>query len=218
MKDNIVQELLLRTLFGQKPDATSATKAAQYQNTQAGPLEKREILLSLLKSLYLDNAQKKQGSNVNNVNNSNGTKILNNPQTGALNTNRTQQIPQIFKEFIKENPDFFNQREVLFEYLNSANANLDLDELNKIAQITKTIEEEAIKRFCAKNPKYAQFLTNENSKLTNKLEKDVLDSLDGDLKNQQFYSAQDINKMSTDEFLKHKDEIDAQILNLIKNS
>ncbi len=217
MKDNMVQELLTKALLEQAQKATPLAANNQHQKTSNSMLDKREILQSLLKSLYLNNAQKAQNSNVNNVKNTSNSNLNNSVQNQSSNTNNLQ-ISKVFEEFINKNPDFFNGREILFEYLKSCNVVLDADELEKIAQITKTIEDEAIKRFCAKNPKFAQFLTDENSKQLKKLEKNAQSGFDGDLKNQTFYSAQDIDKMSTDEFLKHKDEIDAQILNLIKNS
>ena len=218
MKDNMVQELLLKALLGQTQNAAPITANSQRQTTSNSMLDKREILQSLLKSLYLNNAQKGQNSNVNNVKKSIDNKQVENKQKQEQTANKPVKTSQVFEEFIGKNPDFFGEREILFEYLNSGNIDFDIEELDKIAQITKKIEEEAIKRFCAKNPKYAQFLTNENSKLLNKLEKSAQEGLDGNLKSSSFFSAQDIDKMSTDEFLKHKDEIDAQILNLIKNS
>ena len=218
MKDNMVQELLLKALLGQTQNAAPITANSQRQTTSNSMLDKREILQSLLKSLYLNNAQKGQNSNVNNVKKSIDNKQVENKQKQEQTANKPVKTSQVFEEFIGKNPDFFGGREILFEYLNSGNIDFDIEELDKIAQITKKIEEEAIKRFCAKNPKYAQFLTNENSKLLNKLEKSAQEGLDGNLKSSSFFSAQDIDKMSTDEFLKHKDEIDAQILNLIKNS
>ncbi len=218
MKDNMVQELLLKAILEQNPNTTSATANNQHQMTSNSMHDKSEILKSLLKSLYLNNAQNAQISNVNNVKNSNNFKTKNNGQTQINKSSCSKQTPEAFQEFINKNPDFFGNREILFEYLNSGDINFDIEELEKIAQITKKIEEDAIKRFCAKNPKYAQFLTNENSKLLNKLENTSQSGLEGNLKNTRFYSAKDINNMSTDEFLKHKDEIDTQILNLIKNS
>ncbi len=218
MKDNMVQELLLKALLGQTQNAAPITANSQRQTTSNSMLDKREILQSLLKSLYLNNAQKGQNSNVNNVKKSIDNKQVEIKQKQEQTANKPVKTSQVFEEFIGKNPDFFGGREILFEYLNSGNIDFDIEELDKIAQITKKIEEEAIKRFCAKNPKYAQFLTNENSKLLNKLEKSAQEGLDGNLKSSSFFSAQDIDKMSTDEFLKHKDEIDAQILNLIKNS
>ncbi len=218
MKDNMVQELLLKALLGQTQNAAPITANSQRQTTSNSMLDKREILQSLLKSLYLNNAQKGQNSNVNNVKKSIDNKQVEIKQKQEQTANKPVKTSQVFEEFIGKNPDFFGEREILFEYLNSGNIDFDIEELDKIAQITKKIEEEAIKRFCAKNPKYAQFLTNENSKLLNKLEKSAQEGLDGNLKSSSFFSAQDIDKMSTDEFLKHKDEIDAQILNLIKNS
>ena len=215
MKDNMVQELLLKALLGQNPNNASAQTSNQRQNTLNNMPDKREILQSLLKSLYLNNTQKPQAYNVNNVNKLNSDKA---PEMRTAQEKTSNNTAGVFEKFIGQNPDFFGGREILFEYLNSGNVNFDVEELNKIAQITKKLEEEAIKRFCAKNPKYAQFLTNENSKFLNKLENNTQSALEGTMKNSPFYSEQDINQMSTDEFLKHKDEIDAQILNLIKNS
>ena len=215
MKDNMVQELLLKALLGQNPNNASAQTSSQRQNTLNNMPDKREILQSLLKSLYLNNTQKPQAYNVNNVNKLNSDKA---PEMRTAQEKTPNNTAGVFEKFIGQNPDFFGGREILFEYLNSGNVNFDVEELNKIAQITKKLEEEAIKRFCAKNPKYAQFLTNENSKFLNKLENNTQSALEGTMKNSPFYSEQDINQMSTDEFLKHKDEIDAQILNLIKNS
>lgn len=214
MKDNMVQELLLRALLGQNPTANPKQQVNNYQHqtNMNNMLGLRESLETLLKSLYINNAPNKQNSNIKNVNNSLSTQkpnMANQPKTST---------PQVFEQFLSKEPDFFKGREMLFEYLNTSTVDFDVEELLKIAQLTKAIEEEAIKRFCAKNPKYAQFLTNENSKFLNKLESSNSAGVEGTLKSTPFFSAQDIDKMSNDEFLRHKDEIDAQILNLIKNS
>ena len=215
MKDNMVQELLIKALLGQRPNALSAQANTYQRQTTSNIMPGlRESLEALLKSLYLNNAQNTAASNIKNVNNSNQIKpVVNNEQVQKENKK-----PPVFEKFISANPDFFNGREILFEYLNSSNTDFDADELAKIARLTKIIEEAAIKRFCAKNPKYAQFLMNENSKFLNKLENSAEQGVEGTLKSAPFYSASDIDKMSNEEFLKHKDEIDAQILNLIKNS
>ena len=214
MKDNMVQELLLRALLGQNPTANPKQQVNNYQHqtNMNNMLGLRESLETLLKSLYINNAPNKQNSNIKNVNNSLSAQkpnMANQPKTST---------PQVFEQFLCKEPDFFKGREMLFEYLNTSTVDFDVEELLKIAQLTKAIEEEAIKRFCAKNPKYAQFLTNENSKFLNKLESSNSAGVEGTLKSTPFFSAQDIDKMSNDEFLRHKDEIDAQILNLIKNS
>ena len=214
MKDNMVQELLLRALLGQNPTANPKQQVNNYQHqtNMNNMLGLRESLETLLKSLYINNAPNKQNSNIKNVNNSLSAQkpnMANQPKTST---------PQVFEQFLSKEPDFFKGREMLFEYLNTSTVDFDVEELLKIAQLTKAIEEEAIKRFCAKNPKYAQFLTNENSKFLNKLESSNFAGVEGTLKSTPFFSAQDIDKMSNDEFLRHKDEIDAQILNLIKNS
>ncbi len=214
MKDNMVQELLLRALMGQNPSINPKRQVNNYrhQTNMNNMLGSRGSLETLLKSLYINNAQKSQNSNIKNVNNS-------------LNVNNKVSAPQqksttaqVFEQFLNMEPDFFKGREMLFDYLNSLTVDFDIDELIKIARLTKATEEEAIKRFCAKNPKYAQFLTNENSKFLNRLESSNSTGVEGMTKSTPFFSAQDIDKMSNDEFLKHKDEIDAQILNLIKNS
>ena len=214
MKDNMVQELLLRALLGQNPTANPKQQVNKYQHqtNMNNMLGLRESLETLLKSLYINNAPNKQNSNIKNVNNS-----LSAQKPNMANQQKTS-TPQVFEQFLSKEPDFFKGREMLFEYLNTSTVDFDVEELLKIAQLTKAIEEEAIKRFCAKNPKYAQFLTNENSKFLNKLESSNSAGVEGTLKSTPFFSAQDIDKMSNDEFLRHKDEIDAQILNLIKNS
>lgn len=214
MKDNMVQELLLRALLGQNPTANPKQQVNNYQHqtNMNNMLGLRESLETLLKSLYINNAPNKQNSNIKNVNNS-----LSAQKPNMANQQKTS-TPQVFEQFLSKEPDFFKGREMLFEYLNTSTVDFDVEELLKIAQLTKAIEEEAIKRFCAKNPKYAQFLTNENSKFLNKLESSNSAGVEGTLKSTPFFSAQDIDKMSNDEFLRHKDEIDAQILNLIKNS
>ena len=225
MKDNMVQELLLKALLAQRPNAfmpqanNNQRQTTSLNNMQLG---QRESLETLLKSLYLNNATEQQDSNINNANNK---QILNMPQTSAPAAQKTGAAPQnaqtrpaVFEEFLNQEPDFFKGREVLFEYLNSLGSNFDAQELQTIAAITKQMEEDAIKRFCAKNPKYAQFLQQENSRFLNKLESAAGGALDGSLKSRPYYSVSDVMSMSTDEFLKHEDEIDAQIAELIKKS
>lgn len=212
MKDNMVQELLLRALLAKQPaTGVPSTNTNQRQNASLSTQNNsREVLTALLKSLYLNNAPKQTASNTNNTNVNMGQKT---PNNGVIQTDK----PVVFEEFMKQNPYFFNGREVLFEYLNSLGANFDKEELGKIAQIVKRMEEDAIKRFCAKNPKYANFLQQENSKFLNKLENNGKSEIDGSLKSRQYYSASDIDSMTTDEFLKHEDEINAQIMDLIRS-
>lgn len=212
MKDNMVQELLLRALLAKQPaTGTPSTNTNQRQNASLSTQNNsREVLTALLKSLYLNNAPKQTASNTNNTN------INTTPQTPAKAQIQADK-PVVFEEFMKQNPDFFNGREVLFEYLNSLGTNFDKEELDKIAQIVKRMEEDAIKRFCAQNPKYANFLQQENSKFLNKLENNGKSEIDGSLKSRRYYSASDIDSMTTDEFLKHEDEINAQIMDLIRS-
>ena len=212
MKDNMVQELLLRALLAKQPaTAAPSTNTNQRQNASFSTQNNsREVLTALLKSLYLNNAPKQTASNTNNTN------INTTPQTPAKVQIQADK-PVVFEEFMKQNPDFFNGREVLFEYLNSLGTNFDKEELDKIAQIVKRMEEDTIKRFCAQNPKYANFLQQENSKFLNKLENNGKSEIDGSLKSRRYYSASDIDSMTTDEFLKHEDEINAQIMDLIRS-
>lgn len=217
MKDNMVQELLLKALLAKQPLNATVPQANnnQRQNTSFNNMQsgQRESLETLLKSLYLNNAPKQTASNTNNTN-------VNMPQTNmpnkGINTLQKQK-PAVFDEFLSQNPDFFSGREVLFEYLNSLDTGFDTEELVKIAQIVKKMEEDAIKRFCAKNPEYARFLQQENSKFLNKLENNSNNGIDGNFKNRTYFSEQDINSMSNDEFLKHENEINAQIMEMIRN-
>ncbi len=217
MKDNMVQELLLKALLAKQPLNATVPQANnnQRQNTSFNNMQsgQRESLETLLKSLYLNNAPKQTASNTNNTN-------INMPQTNmpnkGINTLQKQK-PAVFDEFLSQNPDFFSGREVLFEYLNSLDTGFDTEELVKIAQIVKKMEEDAIKRFCAKNPEYARFLQQENSKFLNKLENNSNNGIDGNFKNRTYFSEQDINSMSNDEFLKHENEINAQIMEMIRN-
>ena len=217
MKDNMVQELLLKALLAKQPLNATVPQANnnQRQNTAFNNMQsgQRESLETLLKSLYLNNAPKQTASNTNNTN-------VNMPQTNmpnkGINTLQKQK-PAVFDEFLSQNPDFFSGREVLFEYLNSLDTGFDTEELVKIAQIVKKMEEDAIKRFCAKNPEYARFLQQENSKFLNKLENNSNNGIDGNFKNRTYFSEQDINSMSNDEFLKHENEINAQIMEMIRN-
>ena len=208
----MVQELLLRALLAKQPaTAAPSTNTNQRQNASFSTQNNsREVLTALLKSLYLNNAPKQTASNTNNTN------INTTPQTPAKVQIQADK-PVVFEEFMKQNPDFFNGREVLFEYLNSLGTNFDKEELDKIAQIVKRMEEDTIKRFCAQNPKYANFLQQENSKFLNKLENNGKSEIDGSLKSRRYYSASDIDSMTTDEFLKHEDEINAQIMDLIRS-
>ena len=213
----MVQELLLKALLAKQPLNATVPQANnnQRQNTAFNNMQsgQRESLETLLKSLYLNNAPKQTASNTNNTN-------VNMPQTNmpnkGINTLQKQK-PAVFDEFLSQNPDFFSGREVLFEYLNSLDTGFDTDELVKIAQIVKKMEEDAIKRFCAKNPEYARFLQQENSKFLNKLENNSNNGIDGNFKNRTYFSEQDINSMSNDEFLKHENEINAQIMEMIRN-
>lgn len=211
----MVQELLLRAaLNGQNAPQAPMANISQGQKPLSNNMrnEQSALLNTLLKSLYINNARNQGNSNINNVNNFTAQKM---PQMQQ----QVQSIPQeqAFEEFLKQDPDFFKGREMLFDYLSSCGANCDSEELSKIAQLAKTMEEEAIKRFCAKNPRYAQFLQSENQKALSKLENTANIGVEGTFKDTPVFSAQDISKMSSDEFLKNEDAINAQINALLRN-
>lgn len=218
MKDNMVQELLLKALLaGQEGAVQPLTNQSQRNKTLSTDMLGKSISDTLLKSLYLNNAQNNGVSNIKNVNNSAKQKMPHTQQIQASTAQEKVNMPSVFEEFMVKNPDFFRGRQILFDYLNSSGTDFDVDELTKIAEIAKAMEEEAIKRFCAKNPKYAQFLMQENSKTLNKLENTANSGLEGQLKGQPYFSEKDILKMSSDEFLKNENAINAQIDELLKN-
>ena len=57
-----------------------------------------------------------------------------------------------FKEFEKENPDFFTQdgRSEIMNYLKSDEIQFDKDELSKIAKIVEQVEKSAVERYLKK--------------------------------------------------------------------
>ena len=199
MKDNMVQEPILKALL----DGKQKTQQHLAQQSQDSMQNGVRLLYALLKSLYNNNSTKNNSSNIQNVNFSN---------------KQEKQTAKGFEEYFNENSDFFNDRKNLLDYLKNPNLNLNSEELSKIKNLIETLENEAIKRFCLKNPKYAKILDEENTKILDKLKNIGQTGQDGTNKIQPTFSAEQIEKMSTDEFLENEKDIYAQISNLIKGN
>lgn len=212
MKNNMVQELLKIALLNNPKAATDAarnsTLNAPVQSERNKQISKKDIALALIKSLYSNNAQNQNSSNIKKTND---TKV----QTIAENAPNSSNLAEVFELFAKENPNYFKERPTLQNYLTQNIQTMDIEDLKKITQIANELEEAAIKRFCAQNPNYEEFLAKENEKTLNKLQSLNGSELEGNLKTKKTFSEEEIKKMTSDEFLKHKDEIDAQINELL---
>ncbi len=188
----------------------------------------KALLLKQLLSNAMNNKQqaglntaapvKEPSTNTNNINSlkthaNNMTEAIVNP---ASVIDAKSPTASVFEEFSLSEPEFFTTRIQLFDYLSQNASNFDLSELKKIAELTKTLEDEAIKRFCKTNPKYAQFLQEENSKVTKRLQS-ANSALEGQSKQVTNFSEADILKMSNSDFLKNESAINAQIQEMIKN-
>ena len=202
MKGNKDQELMQSTLNSELMRKLLTGKTLGQQTSPKNSPITRESLETLLKSLYYNNAQKKGNYNIKNVNNLPNEKV---------------QTKTVFEEFSTQDPTFFEQRNTLLDYLKNSNVNFDLEELIKIAQLAKQLEQEAIKRFCAKNQKYADFLEQENRNTLNKLEGTANSGFEGSIQNKPYFDAQSVGKMTSEEFLKNQEAIDAQIMDFLRN-
>ncbi len=158
-----------------------------------------------------------------------GQNLLNQIIKAALdsNTQKTSEEapePQVlfdkktaFKEFEKENPDFFNLdgRSEILNYLNSEEIQFDKDELSKISKIVEQVEKSAIDRYL-KKVAHEQNLERANSQAKEKLKANAQNST-SNAKNLLPFTREQIGKMTSAEFLKNEKLIMEQVKNgLIK--
>ncbi len=116
-----------------------------------------------------------------------------------------------FKEFEKENPDFFANegRSEIMKYLQADEIQFDKDELSKIAKIVEQVEKSAIDRYLKKvahDENIERFNNEAKSKLQANAQKSKSDG-----KNLQPFTREQIGKMSSAEFLKYESLIMEQL-------
>jgi len=211
MKSKMVQELLIKALINQYNNARPAEASANGAHVRGNtPNTQSELVKALLKSLYLNNSPKQNISNIKKTN----TPIKN--IVAQTQVPQGQKVANAIEKFIQKEPNFFKERGMLQEYLENEINDIEDAQLEAIVNITKELEKTAIKRFCEKNPKYAEFLKEENKKTLNKLDDAYNREIGGELKTRQTFTQGDIEKMSDEDFLKHKNDIDAQLSELLK--
>lgn len=116
-----------------------------------------------------------------------------------------------FQEFEKENPKFFSGegRSEILNYLKSDEIQFDKDELSKIAKIVEQVEKSAIDRYL-KKVAHEENLEKSNNEAKSRLQANAQKS-NGDGKNLQPFTREQLSKMTSAEFLKHEPLIMEQL-------
>lgn len=118
---------------------------------------------------------------------------------------------KVFEEFGKSNPDFFTPdgRKEVLNYLKSNDVTFGTDELDKISEIIRTVEETAINRYL-QNAAHEKTLRESNESAKQRLTANAQkSSLSGTLlKN---FTREQIGKMSAAEFAKYEPQIMEQL-------
>lgn len=116
-----------------------------------------------------------------------------------------------FKEFEKDNPEFFNcdGRSEIMNYLKSDDIQFDKDELSKIAKIVEQVEKSAIERYL-KKAAHEENLAKSNSEAKQRLQANAQKSK-SDGKNNITFTREQIGKMSSAEFLENEKKIMDQL-------
>lgn len=119
---------------------------------------------------------------------------------------------EVFEEFNKNNPDFFNSdgRKEVLEYLKSNDAIFGKEELNKISDIVRIVEKNAIDRYLKKIV-HEKTLRDSNESAKQRLRANAQKSGTGGNLLRTFTREQ-IGKMTSDEFTKYE----SQIMNQLK--
>lgn len=119
---------------------------------------------------------------------------------------------EVFREFEKENPDFFapaGRKEVL-DYLKSENVSIGKDDIKKITSIVENIEKTAIDRYL-KQSAYEKNLTNSNELAKQRLTANAQNSSFQDKNLARTFTREQIGKMSGAEFTKYEPMIMEQL-------
>lgn len=131
--------------------------------------------------------------------------------SSSLNQNPKIDKNKVFEEFSKSNPDFFSTdgRKNVLEYLQSNDAIVGKDELNKISEIIRLVEKSAIDRYL-KEVSYEKTLKNSNEAAKQRLTANAQKSTQGSNISRSFTREQ-IGKMSSAEFIKYEPLIMEQL-------
>ena len=156
------------------------------------------------------------------INQQQGQNLLNHIIKTALDENVQQKMLEnqpeltfdknsVFKEFEKENPDFFTPdgRSEILNYLKADEIQFDKDELSKIAKIVEQVEKSAIDRYL-KKVAHEENLEKSNSEAKLRLKANAQKSKSGEINDSPFTREQ-IGKMSSADFLKYEKQIMEQL-------
>lgn len=118
---------------------------------------------------------------------------------------------EVFDSFSNDNPDFLNSegRKEVFGYLKSSNAVFSRDELNKISDIVRIVEKNAIDRYLSKAA-HEKTLTDSNTSAKQKLFANAQKSVSG-VNFSRTFTREQIGKMSAAEFTKYETVIMEQL-------
>lgn len=119
---------------------------------------------------------------------------------------------EAFREFDKENPDFFTSdgRKEVLDYLKSESVSVDKDDLQKISQMVENIEKNAIDRYL-KQSAYEKNLLDSNELAKQKLTANAQNSSFQDKNLTRTFTREQIGKMSGAEFVKYEPLIMEQL-------
>lgn len=118
---------------------------------------------------------------------------------------------EIFDEFSKSNPDFFNSdgRKEVLNYLKSSDVSVGKDELNKISEIIRVVEKTAIDRYL-KKVSHEKTLRDSNETAKQRLTANAQKTnFNGNLS--RTFTREQIGKMSGAEFAKYESAIMEQL-------
>ena len=132
-------------------------------------------------------------------------------QQAASSAPSQKVIASGIEDFVKENPNFFNQngRNQVLDYLKNSNTVVDKDEIAQISQMIEALEQSAIEGYLQKQA-HAKSLNDENEAAKQKLRANAQNSNSADA-NARVFTREQIGKMSGAEFAKKERAIMEQL-------
>ncbi len=136
--------------------------------------------------------------------------VVKQQQAAAQNPSKSQIVSGV-EDFVKENPDFFNQngRTQVLDYLKNSNMVVDKDEIAKISQMIEALEKSAVEGYLQQQA-HAKSLNDENEAAKQKLRANAQNSNTADA-NARVFTREQIGKMSGAEFAKNERAIMEQL-------
>jgi len=123
-----------------------------------------------------------------------------------------QSKDEAFREFDKENPDFFSSdgRKEVLDYLKSENVVIDKEDIQKISTMVESIEQNAVARYLQQST-YEKNLTDSNELAKQRLTANAQNSSFQDKNLTRTFTREQIGNMSSAEFTKYEPMIMEQL-------